>query len=177
MIKKSIASTNSCRFLINNPIDLNIAITYTLSWQALLGASAVDKSFIATMVSELASNIIKYATSGYIKLRSYEWPGTIEIEVLAIDNGPGIINVGLAMQEHFSSGGSLGLGLSGVKRIADEFEILSKVGQGTYVFARKTIKVDTELQILSLTTTFYSSTQDRLSAFRSLSRNCTHHQR
>ena len=166
MIKKTISSTNSCRFIINKPIDLNIAITYTLNWQPLIGTSAVDKSFIATMVSELASNIIKYATSGYIKLRSYEWPGTIEIEILAIDNGPGIGNIELAMQENFSSGGSLGLGLSGVQRIADKFEILSKVGQGTYVFARKNIKADAELQILSLTTTFYSSTEDRLSAFR-----------
>ena len=142
MIKKTISSTNSCRFIINKPIDLNIAITYTLNWQPLIGTSAVDKSFIATMVSELASNIIKYATSGYIKLRSYEWPGTIEIEILAIDNGPGIGNIELAMQENFSSGGSLGLGLSGVQRIADKFEILSKVGQGTYVFARKNIMTD-----------------------------------
>ena len=167
MLKKSISSTSSCRFLISQPIDLNIAITSTLSWQPLIGASAIDKSFIATIVSELASNIIKYAKSGYIKLRSYEWPGNIEIEVLAIDNGSGIANVELAMQEHFSSSGSLGLGLSGVKRIADDFEILSSVGHGTYIFARKNIKVNAEQQILSLTTAFYSATSDRLAAFRS----------
>ena len=168
MLNDNVCST-SCRFHINEHIDLNIAITSTLSWQPLMGASAVDKSFIATIVSELASNIIKYATSGSIELRSYEWPGKVKIEVLAIDNGPGIANLNLAMQEHFSSGGTLGLGLSGVKRIADDFEIHSNVGHGTHVLALKNIKMDTSQQVLSLATAFYSSTSDRLAAFRSTS--------
>jgi anti-sigma regulatory factor (Ser/Thr protein kinase) len=166
-IHKENISTTSSRFLIANHVDLKIAITHTLSWQPLLGASAVDKSFIATIVSELASNIIKYAKSGYIELCSYELPGNVEIQVFAIDNGPGIANVKQAMQEHFSSGGSLGLGLSGVKRIADDFEIHSTVGYGTNVFARKNIKLDAGQQVLSsLATSFYCSPSERLAAFR-----------
>jgi anti-sigma regulatory factor (Ser/Thr protein kinase) len=163
--KENISTTNS-RFFIANHVDIKIAITQTLSWQPLLGASAVDKSLIATIVSELASNIIKYAKSGYIELCSYEWPGNIEIDVFAIDNGPGIINIKQAMQEHFSSGGTLGLGLSGVKRIADAFEIHSTVGHGTNVFARKNIKIDAGQQVLSLATTCYCSPSERLAEFR-----------
>ncbi|UOA06967.1 SpoIIE family protein phosphatase [Methylobacter sp. S3L5C] len=168
MLKENISSTNN-RFFIANHLDLTIAITQTLSWQPLLGASAVDKSFIATIVSELASNIIKYAKSGYIELRSYERPGNVEIDVVAIDNGPGIVNVKQAMQEHFSSGGTLGLGLSGVKRIADDFEIYSTVGYGTCVFARKKIKINAVQQVLSLTTASYCSNSERLAAFRDAS--------
>lgn len=165
MLKENISST-STRFLITDSIDLKIAITYTLRWQPLIGASAVDKSLIATIVSELASNIIKYATSGTIELRSYEWPGTVEIEILAVDNGPGIVNLNLAMQEHFSSSGTLGLGLSGVQRIADDFKMHSTVDHGTHALAIKKIKVDAKLQVLSLTTAYYSSTSERLIAFR-----------
>jgi anti-sigma regulatory factor (Ser/Thr protein kinase) len=165
MLQDNVCSTN-CRLFINEQIDLNIAITHTLNWQPLTGANAVDKSLIATIISELASNIIKYANPGYIELRSYEWPGTVEIEVLATDTGPGIDNVEQAMQENFSSSGTLGLGLSGVKRIADAFDIHSNLGHGTCVFARKNIKVDTKIQVLSSTKAFYSSTSERLVEFR-----------
>jgi anti-sigma regulatory factor (Ser/Thr protein kinase) len=165
MLKENIPSTSS-RFFIKEPIDLKIAITRTLSWQPLIGASAVDKSLIATLVSELASNIIKYATAGTIELRSYEWPGAVEIEVFAMDNGPGIANLNLAMQEHFSSSGTLGLGLSGIKRIADIFQMHSTVNHGTHVLAIKKINIDIKQQIFSLTTAYHSSTSDRLVAFR-----------
>ncbi len=166
MPEATICSTNE-RFLIAQNLDLKIAITRTLSWQPLLGASDVDKSLIATMVSELASNIIKYAKSGHIELCSYESPGKVEIEILATDKGPGIANLEQAMQEHFSSGGTLGLGLSGIKRIADEFEIQPNLSQGTRVLARKRIKVDTNKQVLSLTTVSCSSKSEKLAAFRS----------
>ena len=165
MHKENISTANS-RFLISEPIDLKIAITHTLNWHPLLGASAVDKSLIATIVSELASNIIKYATTGYLELRSYEWPGNVEIKILATDNGPGIVNLKLAMQEHFSSGGTLGLGLSGVKRIADEFEILSNVGEGTQVFARKNIKICARQPVIPSETVFDYSTTDKLASLR-----------
>ncbi|MCX7082606.1 MAG: SpoIIE family protein phosphatase [Methylococcales bacterium] len=165
MPETNICSTNE-RFLIAQNLDLKIAITRTLSWQPLLAASDVDKSLIATMVSELASNIIKYAKSGYIELCSYELPGKVEVEILATDKGPGIANLEQAMQEHFSSGGTLGLGLPGIKRIADEFEIRPNFGQGIRVLARKHIKVDASKQVLSLTTVSYSFKSDKLSAFR-----------
>ena len=163
MSKKNSPTANT-RFLISEPIDLKIAITRTLNWEPLLGASSVDKSLIATIVSELASNIIKYASTGYLELRSYESPGNLEIEVLATDNGPGIVNLKLAMQEHFSSGGTLGLGLPGVKRIADHFEILSVVGQGTQVFVNKKIKTYTPQSTLRLETVVNYSTSDKLAS-------------
>ena len=165
MSEATISSCNE-RFLITQNLDLKIAITRTLSWQPLLGANDVDKSLIATMVSELASNIIKYAKSGYIELCSYELPGKVEIEILAIDKGPGIANLQQAMQEHFSSGGTLGLGLPGIKRIADEFEIQPNFGQGLRILARKYIKVDASKQILSLTTVSCSSKLEKQAAFR-----------
>jgi anti-sigma regulatory factor (Ser/Thr protein kinase) len=166
MMRKKNTPTANTRFLISEPIDLKIAITQTLNWQPLLGVSSVDKSLIATIVSELASNIIKYATTGYLELRCYESPGNVEIEILATDNGPGIVNLKLAMQEHFSSGGTLGLGLSGVKRIADDFEILSDVGQGTQVFASKNIKTYATQPVLPLESVFNYSSSDKLASLR-----------
>ena len=148
-MSKLTSPTASELFLIAGHIDLKIALTRTLNWQPLSGVSDVDKSLVATIVSELASNIIKYAQSGYVELRLYEFIGRLDIEVIATDRGPGIADIEQAMQDYFSSGGTLGLGLSGIKRIANDFEIHSVLGQGTTVLARKRINIDPSKQVLT----------------------------
>jgi serine/threonine-protein kinase RsbT len=102
-----------------------------------LGFDDTQQCLIATAVSELATNIIRYAGSGQIMLRAIREAGRDGLEVVAQDHGPGIRDVGQAMQEHFSTGNSLGLGLPGVKRLMDEFFINSKPGMGTLCIARK----------------------------------------
>ena len=94
---------------------------------------------IATTVSELARNILKYAGSGEICLRRVKKIGGRGIEIEATDRGPGIEDCDVAMQDHFSTSGTLGLGLPAVKRMMDEFSLESTPGEGTRVTARKWI--------------------------------------
>lgn len=105
----------------------------------LHGASEVDRTLVTTIASELASNISKYARRGRLSLERIESDGDVDICLSAEDNGPGIANLALALNDHFSTGGTLGLGLPGVKRMADEFTLRSVVDTGTSVFARKRI--------------------------------------
>jgi len=102
-----------------------------------LGFSAVDATLVATAISELARNIVAYAGKGEVKLRALQASGRRGIEVVAMDNGPGIPDVRQALRDGFSTSGSLGLGLPGVRRLMDEFEVASKPGQGTAVTVRK----------------------------------------
>jgi serine/threonine-protein kinase RsbT len=104
-----------------------------------LGFGPVDQSRIATAVSELARNVVRYATAGRgeARLRSLDAPGRTGLEIVVADNGPGIANIDEALQAGFTSGSGLGLGLPGARRLMDEMEIESGVGQGTIVTVRK----------------------------------------
>lgn len=104
---------------------------------AQIGFNEASQFLIATAVSELATNIVRYAGRGEVELRVLHEAGRCGIEVVASDQGPGIADMEKAMTEHFSSGDSLGLGLPSVKRIMDEFTIESKRGRGTTIVARK----------------------------------------
>jgi len=105
---------------------------------AEIGLRQVAVYYVATSVSELANNLFFHATrGGTITLVPLRQNGEIGLEVVAEDDGPGIPDVGLAMQDGFSTGGGLGSGLPGVERLMDEFEIRSTVGVGTHVVARK----------------------------------------
>ncbi len=105
------------------------------SQQAGFGDTAAR--MIATVVSELARNILKYAGHGEVRLRRFSEMGRRGIEIEVVDTGPGIADCEAAMDDHYSSGGTLGLGLPGVKRMMDEFSLESTLGEGTRVWARK----------------------------------------
>lgn len=105
-----------------------------------LSFGAMDQSRIATAVSELARNVVRYATEGKGEMRVREIrddAGRTGIEIVVKDEGPGIEDIDLAMQQGFSSGSGLGLGLGGTKRLMDEMEIDSAAGRGTTVVIRK----------------------------------------
>ncbi len=104
---------------------------------SLLGFSASDLALIATAISELARNIVLYAGSGEIEIGHVEQMERRGIEIVARDQGPGIRNIPQAMRDGFSTSGGLGLGLPGVKRLMDEFEIQSRPGRGTTVTVRR----------------------------------------
>ena len=124
-------------FELSEPSD-NAQVVYgTKKLAAQLDFAESEQFLIATAVSELATNIIRYANWGRITLRTIREDSRIGIEVTAEDRGPGIVNIDEAMQEHFSSGTGLGLGLPSVRRIMDEFAIESKPGQGTRIVVRK----------------------------------------
>jgi serine/threonine-protein kinase RsbT len=105
-----------------------------------LGFGLVDQSRIATAVSELTRNVVRYATNGQgeVLIRELEPSAMgIGIEVIVRDDGPGIANVEQALREGFSSGTGLGMGLSGTRRLTDEMVIDSALGRGTTVTIRK----------------------------------------
>ena len=101
------------------------------------GFRSSEATLIAGVVSELARNILRFAAKGEIILRLIENEVKQGIEVVAADEGPGIQDVSLAMQEGYSTSGGLGLGLAAVRRVMDEVEIVSRVGTGTTVTSRK----------------------------------------
>ncbi len=102
-----------------------------------LGFSPGGATLIATAISELARNIVSYAQSGEIVIKAINGNPRDGIQVIAQDQGPGIHDVQQALRDGFSTSGSLGLGLPGVKRLMDEFQIDSKENQGTTVVVKK----------------------------------------
>jgi serine/threonine-protein kinase RsbT len=102
-----------------------------------LGFSSTDLTLIATAISEVARNIRVYAGEGDVELRLERHPNPGAIVVVASDEGPGIPDVELAMQDGYSTAGSFGLGLPGARRLMDEFEIRSKPGEGVTVTMKK----------------------------------------
>ena len=96
-----------------------------------------DLVVIASAISEIARNIVEYAKRGEVIIRLVEKGGRRGIVVVATDNGPGIADINMALQDGYSSSGSLGLGLPGARRLMDEFEIHTEVGKGTRVTMRK----------------------------------------
>jgi serine/threonine-protein kinase RsbT len=107
---------------------------------ALAGFGATDQTLIATAISELARNILVYALRGEVRLRIEELGGRRGIVVEAIDAGPGIADVALAMRDGYSTGKSLGLGLPGARRLMDELEVDSRLGEGTTVTMKKWVR-------------------------------------
>jgi serine/threonine-protein kinase RsbT len=120
-------------------MDVRRAVLESTRYSQQIGFDETPSRMIATAVSELVRNILKYAGSGDCRLRQVEKPGGRGIEIEVSDHGPGIADVEAAMSDHFSSSGTLGLGLPGVKRMMDEFSLESSPGEGTRVTARKWI--------------------------------------
>ena len=104
---------------------------------AELGFSTGGATLIATAISELARNIVSYARKGEITIKLVNGLNRQGISIIATDDGPGIPDIRQAMRDGFSTSGSLGLGLPGVRRLMDEFEITSQPGRGTIVAVKK----------------------------------------
>ncbi|MFN6498326.1 MAG: anti-sigma regulatory factor [Nostoc sp. DedQUE01] len=98
-----------------------------------IGFGLVDQTKIVTAASELARNTLNYGGGGTAKLETFEEGKRRGIKLTFEDQGPGIPNIELALKDGFTTGNGLGMGLSGAKRLANEFEIQSAVGEGTRV--------------------------------------------
>jgi serine/threonine-protein kinase RsbT len=107
---------------------------------AEIGFSTTEQTIIALAISEIARNIISYAQRGSVTLFRVEANGRRGIAIIAQDSGPGIADVELAMRDGYSTGNSLGVGLPGAKRVMDEFELQTAVGQGTTVTMKKWLR-------------------------------------
>jgi serine/threonine-protein kinase RsbT len=108
---------------------------------AAIGFNTIDQALIATAISELARNILKYAGNGEVHVRHQVALGRHGIEVVAADEGPGIANLADAMVDGFSTSGGLGLGMPGAKRLMDEFHVQTGA-TGTTITARKFMAAD-----------------------------------
>jgi len=104
---------------------------------AALNFSPSDLTVIAAAISEVARNIVTYAGTGSITIQLVERAGRRGVTIVAQDDGPGIPDIVLALQDGYSTSGSLGLGLPGTRRLMDEFELRSNTGHGTTVTMRK----------------------------------------
>ena len=134
------ASDNMITFQVTDQSDVLIGNRRIREAGLLAGASDMDRDLVATMISELGSNIFKYARLGSISVSRSQEHDAVDIHICAQDQGPGIANVELAMTDHFSTGRTLGLGLPGVRRMSDTFSIQSSAQTGTRVSATKRIK-------------------------------------
>ena len=101
------------------------------------GFSPTDITRIVTAASELARNIFQYAGKGTMHWRCIEESGRLGLELQFVDQGPGIGDVKIALEQGYSTGEGLGMGLPGAKRLMDEMEIQSKAGQGTTFIVKK----------------------------------------
>jgi serine/threonine-protein kinase RsbT len=128
------------RISIGSDLDIIRARQMGRNEAAKVGFSSTDLTLVATAISELARNIVMYAREGEIILRVVRTSEKHGIVLIARDHGPGIANVRQALQDGFSTSRSLGLGLPGVRRLVDEFEIESEVGKGTIVTVKKWIR-------------------------------------
>jgi serine/threonine-protein kinase RsbT len=102
-----------------------------------MGCSSIESTMIATAISEIARNIMSHAGRGEITISAVAIDGRNAIEVVGSDEGPGIADIERAMQDGYSTGAGLGLGLPGAGRLMDHFEVRSEPGVGTTVVMRK----------------------------------------
>jgi serine/threonine-protein kinase RsbT len=103
------------------------------TWAIDTGFSLVDQTKIVTAASELARNMIDYAGGGAVCLEMINDGARRGLRVAFEDKGPGIPDIQQALTDHFTTGNGLGLGLGGAKRLVNEFDIRSRVGEGTRV--------------------------------------------
>lgn len=125
------------RVPIKHDADVLIAYQKGRALATGLDFSSEGQMIIAIAIMEVARNIVRYAGDGEIVLGIVRQNGKRGIVVVARDNGPGIPNVRRALQDGYSTGGGLGLGLSGARRLMDEFVIASEVGKGTTIEMKK----------------------------------------
>ena len=111
-----------------------VGIRQTVRQRAVeLGFNLIDQTKIVTAASELARNTVQYGGGGHVVVEAIEEGGRRGLRLTFEDTGPGIADVELAMRDGYSSGGGLGLGLSGARRLSNEFHIDTRPGQGTRI--------------------------------------------
>lgn len=128
------------RIEIASDADIVIARQEGRALAERIGFVGSDLTIIATAISEVARNIIKFAKRGEVILQKVSHNPHEGILVIARDQGPGIPDIALAMQDGYTTARGLGMGLPGCRRLMDEFSIESRVGGGTTVYMKKWVQ-------------------------------------
>lgn len=100
-----------------------------------IGLKEVERSNLGIVVTELASNLVQHAQGGVVLLRAIEYP-VLGIEILSLDQGPGMANIDQCLQDGFSTAGTAGNGMGAIGRLSNLFEIYSVPGGGTAILAQ-----------------------------------------
>ncbi len=127
----------SKKVLVHNDLDIVSARVEGRNMAKRLGFGVIDQARIATAISELARNLVLYANGGQVSLEEVQAEGRVGIQIVCSDQGPGIADLELVMQDGYSTQRGLGMGLPGTRRLMDEFEIESQVNVGTTITIRK----------------------------------------
>ena len=125
------------KLTVNSEHDLSLITISSFALAEKLGFSKANRTMIATAASELANNIIHHANKGKIIIKHISFEQETGIEIVATDLGPGIADIELAMQDEYSSSGSLGLGLPGSRRLMGEFYFDRQRTKGTKIILRR----------------------------------------
>jgi serine/threonine-protein kinase RsbT len=113
--------------------DIVVVRQVVRSWAIELRFNLIEQTKIVTAASELARNTIDHGGGGTVRLQSVRDGGRTGLRLTFEDKGPGIADLNLALKDGYTTGGGLGLGLSGAKRLSNEFNIESRPGEGTRV--------------------------------------------
>lgn len=124
---------------ISGETDVAYAALEAKNFAREIGFSKAGQYMISIAVSELVRNILVYAKIGTISLKFIDEYSKKGIEVVAVDLGPGIQDIDKAMEDNYSTGGTMGVGLPGTKRLMDYFKIDTHRTQGTKIVIRKWI--------------------------------------
>lgn len=132
------SSLNKITIHLLNQGDKEHAVIEARYMCARAGFGLTDQYLISTAVSELSTNILRYAGKGSLVMSIIQESNSTGIQVIAEDDGPGIHDIEMALRDNYTTTkGSLGLGLSSVRRIMDDLEIESSPGKGTKIKTRK----------------------------------------
>jgi anti-sigma regulatory factor (Ser/Thr protein kinase) len=101
-----------------------------------VGFDASEIGRVALVVTEAATNLVKHTPQGQVLARAFDHDSVAAIEVLVLDQGPGITNIGESLRDGYSTAGSPGTGLGAIKRLSDEFDIYSAPGKGVALFSQ-----------------------------------------
>lgn len=118
---------------INSSDDVVAIRQLARDWAIELGFSLVDQTKLVTAASELARNVVTYAGAGQMRIESLNDGPKRGLRLVFEDQGPGIPDVEKALRDGYTTGGGLGLGLGGAKRLSNEFAIDTAAGRGTKV--------------------------------------------
>ena len=123
----------NCDMSIQSSQDVVLVRQAVRQFAVKLGFSLVDQTKIVTAASELARNTLDYGGGGTVKLEALQDGMRRGLRLVFEDSGPGIPDIDLALKDGYTTGGGLGMGLSGTKRLMNEFNIVSHVGEGTSI--------------------------------------------
>ncbi len=121
------------RFGLQTDVDVVAARRGVTAWAQEIGLSVLDRTKVVTAASELARNTVVHGRGGVMALEIVSDAGRDGLRLSFTDHGPGIPDIALALSDGYSTGGSLGLGLPGARRLVNDFELESTVGIGTCV--------------------------------------------